>query len=70
MCCFFFPGTGGYDNGVGKKKKHNNPSESERWAGGQSAGVIDLRCGDTHGSSAPHTCVILMGGPAAGHPHV
>lgn len=65
---FFFLVQGGYDNDVGEKT--NNPSESEGWAGGQSAGVIDLSCRDTHGSSAPHTCVILMGGPAAGHLHV
>lgn len=34
----------------------------------QSVGVIDLSCGDTHGSSAPHSCMILMGGASSWPP--
>ncbi len=40
------------------------------WGGVQSVRVIDLSWGDTHGRSQQHTCMILMGGQAAGHPHL
>lgn len=40
------------------------------WGGVQSVRVIDLSWGDTHGRSQQHTCMILMGGQAAGHPHI
>ena len=36
----------------------------------QSGGVTDLSRGDTHGRSQQHVCMILMGGQAAGHPHI
>lgn len=60
-----------YDNDV--EKAHINPPTAQRWGcgvrgGGQSVGVIDLSRGDTHGGSQQHTCMILMGGQAAGHP--
>lgn len=60
-----------YDNDV--EKAHINPSPREGGVegpggGGQSVRVIDLSWGDTHGGSQQHTCVILMGGQAAGHP--
>lgn len=61
-----------YDNDV--EKAHTNPSESGGGDGGlkgvQSVRVIDLSRGDTHGGSQQHTCMILMGGQAAGHPHL
>lgn len=40
------------------------------WGGVQSVRVIDLRRGDMHGRSQLHTCMILTGGQAAGHPHI
>lgn len=57
------------------EKKHTAIAQRTKvglrfWEGAQSGGVIDLSCGDTHGSSAPHACMILMGGPAAGYLHL
>lgn len=41
------------------------------WGKGvQSVHVIDLSWRDTDGRSQQHTCMILMGGQAAGHPHL
>lgn len=56
-----------------KKHKHTNPSENKGWVevlrGCSVRGCYWSKWGH-NGSSAPHACMILMGGPAAGHPRL